>query len=307
MTPASVKALLPENARSKGRLAALTGGLLLSFDAVFVRLSGVGAADTAFLFGLFSALSMALLIQLTDRRGLAGVLAAGGAPLLASALLMTGSATCFVLSVKHTAVANTVFILSARPIFTAAAAWLFLRERTPRALWLAIAGVTGGIFLVVNGSLAAGNVLGDGFAVLGVTCLGLNGTLWRRYKAMSRLAVVGLGGLCIALVMFIPASPAAYAPRTWLVMAAMGMLSAPLGRALNAVSTRYIPAAEMATMAIISAVLAPAWAFLFFAERPPASSVAGGAVIFAAIAAYVLATGRAPARQGASAPAGPGR
>ncbi len=292
MQLSQVKSLIPESARGKGRLAALCGGILLSFDSVFIRLSGVGGFDTAFLFGLFSALSMALLIQATDPRGLAGTLRADGWPVLVSALLIVGSASSFVLSIKHTTVANTVFIMSSRPVATALVSWLLLRERTNKALWLAIAGVMTGISIVVSGSLESGNLTGDLFAVFTVLCLGLNGTLWRRYKDISRPAVVGLGGLFIALVMFIPAHPAAYSWETWLIMAAMGMLSAPIGRVLNALSARYIPAAEMATITLINVVLAPIWAFAFFDEQPPLPTMTGGSVILLSIGTYLFLTGR---------------
>ncbi len=300
MNLSSVNTLLPATARGKGRLAALCGGLLISFDSVFVRLSGTGGVDTAFLFGLFSALSMAVLIQVTDRRGVAGALRQGGWPLLLSGLLLMASAASFVLSIKLTTVANTLFIMTARPVLTALAAWVLLRDKTPRSLWLTIAAVMVGILVVVNGSLGGGHLAGDGFALLAVTCLGVNGALWQRYRDMSRMAVVGLGSFFIALVMFVPASPAAYSPKTWLTMACMGLLSAPLGRVLNAVSSRYIPAAEMATIALVSGVLAPVWAFLFFAERPPLATMAGGATIFTAILTY-LAVGTGPANRTARA------
>lgn len=295
MNLSSVKTILPESTLGKGRLAALTGGLLLSFDSVFVRLSGTGGVDTAFLFGLFSAISMAALIQATSRKGLVQTLKDGGWPMVASSLLIVGSASSLVLSIKHTTVANTLFILSARPVLTALTAWFLLRKKPSRSLWLAIAAVMGGIFIVVNGSLQSGNLMGDGFALLGVCCLGLNSSLWRRYKDMSRLAVVGLGGFFIALFMFVPAEPSGYSSRTWLVMACMGLASAPLGRVMNALSSRYIPAAEMATISLISAVLAPIWAFLFFAEQPPTTTLAGGAIIFIAILSYVFTSGKTPA------------
>lgn len=203
-------ALLPADSHDEGRLAALCGGLLLSFDPVFIRLSGVSGFDTVFLFGLFSAIAMAVLVQATDERGLAGTLRAGGLPLILSGLLILGSASSFVLSVKHTTVANTLIIMSGRPVMTALAAWLFLRERTPKGLWLAIAGVAAGIFMVVSGSLRSGHLAGDGLALMAVVCLGLNGVLWRRYRDMSRMAVVGLGGLFLALIMFPLATPSRF-------------------------------------------------------------------------------------------------
>jgi len=288
---------IPDDPRIKGRVAALTGGFLLSFDSVFIRLSGVGGVDTAFLFGLFSAFSMAVAIMLTDKRGLVRTLVESGWPVVVSALLIVGSASSMVLSIKHTTVADAVFIISARPVFTALASWIILREKTSKALWLAIAGVMAGIFIVTRGALGGGSLLGDGFALFAVLCLGVNGALWRRYKAMSRFAVVGLGGLFIALVMFVPASPGSYGLSTWLVMAGMGLFSAPLGRTLNALSSRYIPAAEMAALTLVSAVLAPIWAYLFFMEKPPVTTLAGGAVILASIGSYLVMTGRAARRK----------
>jgi len=287
-----VKEILPSNSRNKGRFAALGGGLLLSFDSVFIRLSGAGGFDTAFLFGMFSAISMALVIQVTSKKGLVQTLLEGGWPIVFSALLIVGSASTFVLSIKHTSVANTVLIMSARPVFTALASWLFLKEKSSKLLLLAIVGVMCGIFIVVNGSLGGGSLLGDGLAVVTVICLGLNGSLWRRYKAMSRFAVVGLGGFFIALVMFIPATPSNYSTQTWLIMGCMGVASAPLGRVLNAISSRFIPVAEMATLTLISAVLAPLWAFIFFSERPPVATLIGGAVILLSILSYIYLSGR---------------
>ncbi|XXJ17962.1 DMT family transporter [Desulfovibrio caledoniensis] len=294
MTIAQLKAFIPEEARSKGTMAAILGGILLSFDPVFVRLSGVGGYETAFLFGLFSALSMGSLIQATDAHGLAGTIRESGWPAVVSGLIILGSASMFVLSIKHTSVANTMMILSGRPVLTAAAAWLILGERTSGRLWLAIGGVICGMAVVVSGSLRSGNVHGDALALAGVLCLAMNGVMWRHFKAMSRMLVVGFGGLFLAVTMFFLADLPAIPPRTWLVMACMGLLSAPAGRVLNAVSSRYIPAAEMATYALISPVLAPIWVFLLFREQPPAATLAGGALILAAITAYIAATARRP-------------
>lgn len=287
----SVKEVLPQNERGIGRIAALCGGFLLSFDPVFIRFSGTSGVDTAFLFGVFSAFSMAVLIQIRDKRGLFRTLLDGGWPLVLSALLILGSASTFVLSIKHTTVANTVLILSARPILTALASWIFLREKTSKSLGWAILGVLGGVYIVVYGNLGGGSLLGDGLAMMTVIFLGLNGTLWRRYKEISRLAVVGLGGFFVALVMFIPSNPSSFSVSTWLIMGAMGLLSAPLGRVLNATASRYIPSTEMATLTLISAVLAPVWAFLFFQEKPPPTTLAGGALILISIMSYILLTG----------------
>lgn len=292
MTVAQLQAILPADERSKGMLAALAGSMLMSFDPVFIRLSGTGGFNTVFLFGLFTAISMFTFIQTTDPRGLVGALRESGWPAVFSGLLILGSASCFVLSVKHTAVANTMIIISGRPVLTAATAWLFLREETPKALWLAMLAVIAGIAVVVSGSLRSGMLLGDLFALGAVLCLALNGALLRRFKRVSRMAIVGLAGLFMAIVMYAPATPGSFSLNTWLVMAAMGLASAPFGRVLNGVSTRYIRAAESALIALSNTVFAPFWIFVLFGEQPPLRTIVGGSIILCAIAAYVLLAGK---------------
>jgi len=287
-----LSAVIPENSRNRGLLAALAGNLLISFDAVFVRLSGTDGFNTAFLFGLYSTIAMALFMEFTRPKGLWGELREGGWPLLALGLLMPGSAGAFVLSIKHTAVANTVMIMSGQPVLTALFSRVLLKEKTSGKLWAAMAVVICGIAVVVSGSLASGNLLGDGLALCTVVFLSLSATLLRKYKGVSRPAVVGTGGFFLALFMWVPAAPAGLPPASWLVIGIMGLFSAPLGRVLNAMSTRYIPAAEMALITLIVTVCAPVWSFLLFGEQPPATTFVGGFVILAAISAYVLVTRR---------------
>lgn len=287
-----IKSVFPESTRSKGLWAALAGSFLVSLDPVFIRLSGTGGFDTVFLFGLFTAVSMSAVIRATDSRGVSGTLKAGGWPLLVSALLMVGSATTFVLSVKHTAVANTMIILSGRPVLTAVFSWIILREKTSPALWMAIAGVMAGILIVVSGSARSPNLAGDGLALLTVTFLAMNGVVLRRYKQMSRMAVVGLCGFFMALLMAAPATPSAYGLSTWVTMGIMGLVSAPLGRVLNAASSRYIPAAESAVISLSSMMFAPVWIFFLFREIPPAATLAGGTIVLGTIFSYIFFTGK---------------
>ncbi|MGE4505799.1 MAG: DMT family transporter [Desulfovibrionaceae bacterium] len=276
--------------RSKGILAALFGTMLISFDSIFIRLSGAGGFDTIFLFGLFTTISMATLIQARDPRGLVGTIREGGWPIFFSGLIMLGSASTFVMSVQHTAVANTVIIMSSQPVFTAVLSWLFLRERSSWQAWLAMGAVMAGMAVVVSGGIGAGNVLGDGLAVCTMLFLAVNGTLQRRYLQVSRMAIVGAGGLFLTLAMVFVAEPGGFTLRTWLVMAAMGLFSAPLGRVLKATSTRHITATEMSLISLSLAVFAPLWAFLVFGERPPLNTLLGGCIILVALALYFAST-----------------
>ncbi len=282
--------LVAKNSRTTGFVVALLGALLMSIDPIFIRYAGVSGFDTAFLFGLFSAISMSVFLKVNDKRGFRRVIVQSGWPLLFAGILMVGSATGLVFSIKNTSIANTFVILSAAPAVSAIFSWLLLREKTSRTTIIAIITVMIGIGIVVSGSVHSGNWLGDALAVFSVICLSLMFTLLRKYPDVSRLASVALGGLLLASVMLFFAEPSHYSVNTWLIMAAMGLFTAPLGRVMSMVATRYITAAEVSMTLMLETVLAPVWGFLFFAEVPAVASIVGGSIILITIFVYTFFT-----------------
>lgn len=187
-----------------------------------------------------------------------------------------------------TSIANTFVILSATPAMAAVFSWLFLRETTIRSTWLAITAVMVGIMIVVSGSFGSGNWVGDALAVFSVICLSLLFTLLRKYQDVSRLTSVGFGALLLAVVMLSFATPSSYSANTWLVMGVMGLFTAPFGRVLSMVATRYITAAEVSMTLMLETVLASVWAFIFFREIPPVESIVGGTLILITIFLYTV-------------------
>jgi len=274
--------------RIKGIGIALLGAFLMSLDPIFIRFSGVNELETSFLFGLFTAISMSVVIQLTDKRGLVKVLMASGWPLIAAGVLMLGSASGLVFSVKNTSVANALIIFSATPAVAAAFSWLFLREKVNKQTLAAIVAVSVGIAVVVSGSAGSGHWQGDLAALFSVSCLAVMLTLLRKYQDVSRMGAVGFGGFLLAFTMFFFTEPGNFSSDTWLIMGAMGLLTAPFGRVLSMVATRFATAAEVSMTLMLETVLAPLWAFIFFSEIPAATSLAGGAIILVTITAYTL-------------------
>lgn len=290
MTVLGLPSLAVKSSRTTGFVVALLGAALMSIDPIFIRFAGVSGFDTAFLFGLFSAISMPILLKMNDKRGLRKAVIQSGWPLLFAGVLMLGSATGLVFSIKNTSIANTFVILSASPAIAAIFSWLLLREKTSRSTIIAIISVMIGIGIVVSGSFGSGNWFGDALAVFSVICLSLMFTLLRKYQDVSRLASVALGGLLLAVVMSFFAEPSNYSANTWLIMAAMGLFTAPLGRVMSMVATRYITAAEVSMTLMLETVLAPVWGFLFFTEIPAITSIVGGSIILVTIFIYTFVT-----------------
>lgn len=282
--------------RALGMSLAILGVLLVSFDPVFIRFAGVSGADTVFLFGLFTAISMPVLLKSTDKRSLKEIAKQSGWPLLIASLLMLASSSSFVLSVKHTSIANTFIIMSATPVISALASYFLLKERLSKSTWVTILAIMLGVFIVANGSVETGNLLGDLLALAAVFFLALIFVLLRKYQDVSRLGAVGLAGFMLALVMLPFATPESYSTNTWLIMAAMGLFSAPIGRALSMTATKYISASEVSITMVLDAVLASLWAFLFFGEIPPTNSMVGGAIILLSLTTYTWVSFRVTAQ-----------
>ncbi len=100
------------------------------------------------------------------------------------------------------------------------------------------------------------------------------------------MASIGLGSLFLATIMFFFAEPSTYAANTWYYMACMGLITAPIGRLMTLVATRYITASEVSMTLMLNTVLAPVWGFLIFAEIPASTSLVGGAIILITLLIY---------------------
>lgn len=270
--------------RIKGTLLALGGVLAISLDSLWIRLSGVSSWDVAFWVGTFTFAAIAIVAPLATGKSLLHMVRRDGSPLLVSSLLNTCSVTMFILAVGLTTVADVVAIIAAAPVASALVARVLIGERPSRRTWLGIAGSVVGILVIVGGSIGSGTVGGDIAALVAVVAFAANLTLWRRHPSISRLAVIGVGGLFTALVTLLPADPTSVDGKALAILAVMGLATGPAGRVALATSTRFLPAANVGLFTPVETVAATTWAWLFLAETPPTPTVVGGVLILGAVA-----------------------
>ena len=114
----------------------------------------------------------------------------GAAGIVATACA-TATITLFVAAFQHTSVANAMTIYAAMPFFTAAIAWLWLRERpSPRTMaasGLALLGI-----VVMLGPAAGGPRSGDLLAMLATAAMALLTVVIRRHREVEMLPVAAL-------------------------------------------------------------------------------------------------------------------
>lgn len=269
--------------RKRGILLAFGGMLAISTDSLFTRIADADGFDVTFWVGVFSAGVMLGVVVLGEGTTPQALLRRDGSILLASAMLQAAMTTFFVLAIKNTSVSNVVVIIAASPLVAAGFAWLLLREAVTGRVWTAIAVCALGIGVVMAGSVGGGSIVGDLLAVGAVSSFGLGVVVLRGHPDMSRPMVVGLGGLFMAVVAFVPAQITGHNTKTWLSFAAMGIVFGPLARLMLSSAPRYLPAAEVGLFAPVETVFGTLWAFLVFGEVPVAPTWIGGAVILAGL------------------------
>ncbi|GAB4179751.1 MAG: DMT family transporter [Geothermobacteraceae bacterium] len=267
----------------RGVATVVAGVVIISFDALLVRLAGVDGWNVSFWRGLFMGVSMLLVARM--RGGVREPLRWG---YWLAALLMAASSLALVLAFTLTRAANAVVILSMSPLFAALTSRIFLKERCPLRTWVAIALCIAGVVAVMAGSMGGGNLVGDGLALLSTLFIGGYFTVFRRYPEVSRVRVISLGGFLLAGAAVGLATPLDLPAVSYGWLALAGLVQMPLALVLLTSGTRFLPAAEVSLFILLETILAPIWVWLVIGEVPPQSTLLGGALIVATLVGHTL-------------------
>jgi len=273
-----------------GIVLAASGSLLVSLDSLGFRLTEEDPWNNAFWLGVFIAMAMLVLVPIRTGRSFPAVARSEGRIVLISGGLQGATTGLFVLAIDATAVSNVVAIVAATPMFAAVVAHYAIKEKTSTRTWLAIVVALAGVLVIVSGSLGGGNITGDLYAVAAITGFSFNLTLWRRFPALNRQVVIGLGGLFLALVAFVPADPLDVSANAIIILAVLGILTGPAGRVFIATSTRYLTAAEVGLFTPVETIAATTWAWLFLSEVPTQTTIIGGLIVIIAVTFGVAGT-----------------
>lgn len=273
-----------DNDHARGMLIAATGVLVLSFDALLIRLADSSAWNVVFWRGWFTCLATLLLSLCMCRRQ-----TWPQSPALWAIAIATGVAyginTClFVFSISHTSAANTVVILASSPLFAALFSRIFLGERVQRRTLISIIVSIAGVLLVFAGSGGGGgNWQGDLAALTLAVGMGAMFTLLRRLPGLPRLPLIALSGAVAGLISWPLAEPLSLAPASYGWLALMGLVQIPLATLLIWTAPKYLPSAEVSLFMLIETVLGPVWVWMALGETTSAFTLVGGAAILGAI------------------------
>ena len=225
-----------------------------------------------------------------------GKLRSAGWPGLLSGAMWAVMFTAFVLALMLTSTANTLVVMSIGPLLTALFARLVLADAVPLRTWLAASAAAAGIAWMFAGDFAAKDVAGMLVALTIPVAAAANVVALRAFAArVDLIPAVMIGGALSALLALPFAMPFAASARDIGLLGFLGVFQLGLPCMLLVIASRTLPAPQIALLGLLEVVLGPLWAWLGAGDAPGAATLAGGAIVLAALAANEIGALRAKA------------
>lgn len=279
------------NSHRVGVLLVIASTLAWSTSGLFTRLIALDTATMLVWRGLFGAAGLVVAGLLLEGRGSLSDWRRLGAGGWLYATVSGIGMLCFIGALRMTTVAHVAIIYAVVPFIAAGLAWLLLRDPPTRPALVASAVALAGAVVMV-GLGRDGTLAGDALALAMTLAMGLMIVLARLWPAIPTLPAAALSSL-LSAVASLP-----FATLTWpdagqiALLAGFGLVNSSLGLGLFLLGSRRIAPIETALIGALDAPLAPLWVWLFFSETPSEATLAGAALVLAAVFGHILLQGR---------------
>ncbi len=279
------------NHQALGLTYGLLGGLSLSLGGPIVRLLSEETGSWQFLAWRsysFTFLMFAIALwRAGSLRGVAHETRKIGWMVLPIACVVGFGQVCYVLGLINTLVANVTFIVGSAPIFTAFAAWLTLGERLTVRGFIALFAAVAGVAIMFKDGMAGGHLIGNLFALGAMFAYVAYVILLRYARSIDTFVASGFGGMIGTVFAAYMCGGELTIPNADLALAlASGTIQVGFGFAFVTVASKLIPAAQVTLLVMTEAVFGPLWVWLLINEVPPPTTLLGGFVILASVAAF---------------------
>lgn len=270
--------------------------LFVSFGSVLIRLAAAPPLAVSFyrialaalcLFPFTAGGARSYWRRLAPRRRLV---------LLASGAALALHFATWVASLSYTSVAASVLLVNTAPLFAVAFSWVFLHEKAPGVVLIAIGLALAGAGLIAVGDWtgSAGSLGGIVLALVGAVTLAAYHVIGRGLREALPLSAYVFGVWAVAaatlltccLVGGIPL--AGYPPKTWFLFAALALVPTLAGHGLVNRSLRALPAPTVGLFLLGEPLGASALAWLVLDEVPGAWTLTGGGVVLLALTLALL-------------------
>nr|CAA6830899.1 MAG: Unknown protein [uncultured Thiotrichaceae bacterium] len=281
----------------KGYLLALAAIVILSPDALLIRLAG----DEPFLIttwrGIIGGIMVLIFTRFLDKRTLLEQIKPARYGFLAVVAINAVQQFCFVYAISHSNVTDVLVILAFAPLAGAFLSALFLHENVALRTWIAtiVCGVGLAIlFLQPDSNSESGGLIA---AVICALTLASQFVVMRGHPKANLTAGIGVGNILTGFICAFLVADIIPDSSQWLPLLAMGLIVAPLPFVLLAFSLRYISAAETSLIMLLETVLGSLLVWVILSEQPSVQTVLAGILILSTLSVYTWLTLRASANK----------
>lgn len=270
----------------KGYLLALLGVIILSPDALLVRVISDNPLLISAWRGLIGGCMVLLYNQILDRRNLLEQLRPVGWWVILAIALNGVSQVGFVYGISHANVTDVLVIIAFAPLVSAFLSAIFLSEQVKPRTWGAtvVCGVGLAIILLQSGS--SSQWPGLLAAIICAVTLAGQFVVMRAFPGENLTGCVGLGNIAAGLVCTLVVGDMSLDPGAWLPLLIMVLVVSPVSFVLFVLSLRYISAAETSLIVLLESILGTLWVWLFLSEQPSFETTLAGSLVIMTLMVY---------------------
>ena len=272
-----------------GVACVLSGGLCLSTAGILLRhIQEADGWQILFFRSITFFITISVILTVRYRSStLTAFKAVGRRGIIVAVSLGLGS-VCYIFALLNTTIANALFIIGASPLVTAAAGWLFLRERVTLLSVLAMLVALIGIGLMFVDGFIAGRWFGNIMAVLVMVAFATMLVTLRGSKHIDMLPATCMAGIVAASLAGVMAENLHINNHDLVIALLLGSVQYAAGFMLITIATRYIQAAEVALFALSETILAPTWVWIGVGETPSTLTLMGSAIVLFAVVVHCI-------------------
>jgi len=265
--------------------------LLVSVGAILVRLAAAPPLAVSFYRMAIATLILGPFAWGDARRSWPALAPRPRLLLVAAGVALALHFATWIASLSHTSVAASVLLVNTAPLFAIVMSRVFLHEKPPLAVQVAIPIAMAGAAVIALGERASSpaSLFGNLLAVAGALTLATYQVIGRGLRDTLplnayMLAVWGTATFTLAgLTAAFGTRFGHYPVRTWLLFTALAVVPTLGGHGLANRALRSLPAPTVGLFLLGEPVIASLLAFALFGETPGPTTLAGGAVVLVAL------------------------
>ena len=272
--------------RTRGTLFIVAAAILWSTGGIGIKAVADSGLKVTFYRSLFAAIALMLFLgrKVWARRQWKSTPA-----FVFGIISYAACLTAFVIATKWTTAANAIFLQYAGVVWVLLLSPIVLREPMRARDVIAIAVAMSGMALFFVGRFETRGMAGNGMALVSSVFFAALILVLRREQRAAQAAVTWGNVVCALAVLPFISHDLALTPRSFAVLAFLGVFQISIAYVLFVRGLAYVTATQASLTGMLEPVSNPIWVFLFLGEKPSAFAIAGALVVLAAIAWHTLA------------------